>query len=416
MKRLFSSLVSVLLFATTLSCQNKAKISRQNFCTAENIKFQQFTQKTEDDVKNKLKAYALTLPEGAEASDYCLFDDKLYYVLDYASILTDQSGKGKKVDFVDKYQTTIRCYNLISKEDTLLYTASGSEYMAIKKLQVSEKYLLFSTYRRSSASRNAPEQGEQLNLLSLEKSDKTVLVFPGTDNKEFDYKLTAYLVNDTIYIKADKYRFDSISYLETCFYKFYVKQERLTKIAVTNKNIMQGYLIDTEVLPPIKLANPENPDSSLIIPRSKLTLETLEHENKIEVQVPYELKLSQIQINQDFTVWHSVDSLWILQNKPLHLMRLRAQSVESNQEKHNISEYKLGNNLLLVLRNNKLTLYNLSTETYHNLKLPELKPEPAEIYTLHSNNQFFYLVGYNKKRSILRIFTLDFRNSKTRKE
>lgn len=288
--------------------------------------------------------------------------------------------------------------------------------MAIKKLQVSEKYLLFSTYRRSSASRNAPEQGEQLNLLSLEKSDKPVLVFPGTDNKEFDYKLTAYLVNDTIYIKADKYRFDSISYLETCFYKFYVKQERLTKIAVTNKNIMQGYLIDTEVLPPIKLANPENPDSSLIIPRSKLTLETLEHENKIEVQVPYELKLSQIQINQDFTVWHSVDSLWILQNKPLHLMRLRAQSVESNQEKHNISEYKLGNNLLLVLRNNKLTLYNLSTETYHNLKLPELKTEPAEIYTLHSNNQFFYLVGYNKKRSILRIFTLDFRNSKERKE
>ena len=375
MKRLFSSLVSVLLFATTLSCQNKAKISRQNFCTAENIKFQQFTQKTEDDVKNKLKAYTLTLPEGAEASDYCLFDDKLYYVLDYASILTDQSGKGKKVDFVDKYQTTIRCYNLISKEDTLLYTASGSEYMAIKKLQVSEKYLLFSTY-----------------------------------------KLTAYLVNDTIYIKADKYRFDSISYLETCFYKFYVKQERLTKIAVTNKNIMQGYLIDTEVLPPIKLANPENPDSSLIIPRSKLTLETLEHENKIEVQVPYELKLSQIQINQDFTVWHSVDSLWILQNKPLHLMRLRAQSVESNQEKHNISEYKLGNNLLLVLRNNKLTLYNLSTETYHNLKLPELKPEPAEIYTLHSNDQSFYFTEYNKKRSILRIFTLDFRNSKERKE
>ena len=132
--------------------------------------------------------------------------------------------------------------------------------------------------------------------------------------------------------------------------------------------------------------------------------------------MPYEIKLSQIQINQDFTVWHSVDSLWILQNKPLNLMRLRAKSAENKQENPNISEYRLGNNFLLVLRQNKLTLYNLSTKTYHDLKLPELKPEPAEIYTLHSNNQFFYLVGYNKKRSILRIFTLDFRNSKERKE
>ena len=416
MKRLLSSLVSMLLFVTSFSCQNKAKISRQNFCTAENIKFQQFTQTAETNAKDEFKAYALKLPEGAEASDYCLFNNKLYYVLDYASILTDQSGKGKKVDFVDKYQTTIRCYNLISKEDTLLYTASGSEYMVIKKLQVSEKYLLFSTYRRSSASRNAPEQGEQLNLLSLEKSDKPVLVFPNTDNKEFDYKLTAYLANDTIYIKADKYKFDSISYLDTCFYKFYVKQQRLTKVDVTNKHVLQGYLIATEVLPPIKLANSENPDSSLIIPRSRLTLAALERKDKIEVQVPYEIKLSQIQINQDFTVWHSVDSLWILQNKPLNLMRLRAKSAENKQENPNISEYRLGNNFLLVLRQNKLTLYNLSTKTYHDLKLPELKPEPAEIYTLHSNNQFFYLVGYNKKRSILRIFTLDFRNSKERKE
>lgn len=416
MKRLLSSLVSMLLFVTSFSCQNKAKISRQNFCTAENIKFQQFTQTAEMNAKDEFKAYALKLPEGAEASDYCLFNNKLYYVLDYASILTDQSGKGKKVDFVDKYQTTIRCYNLISKEDTLLYTASGSEYMVIKKLQVSEKYLLFSTYRRSSASRNAPEQGEQLNLLSLEKSDKSVLVFPNTDNKEFDYKLTAYLANDTIYIKADKYKFDSISYLDTCFYKFYVKQQRLTKVDVTNKHVLQGYLIATEVLPPIKLANSENPDSSLIIPRSRLTLAALERKDKIEVQVPYEIKLSQIQINQDFTVWHSVDSLWILQNKPLNLMRLRAKSAENKQENPNISEYRLGNNFLLVLRQNKLTLYNLSTKTYHDLKLPELKPEPAEIYTLHSNNQFFYLVGYNKKRSILRIFTLDFRNSKERKE
>ncbi len=416
MKRLLSSLVSMLLFVTSFSCQNKAKISRQNFCTAENIKFQQFTQTAETNAKDEFKAYALKLPEGAEASDYCLFNNKLYYVLDYASILTDQSGKGKKVDFVDKYQTTIRCYNLISKEDTLLYTASGSEYMVIKKLQVSEKYLLFSTYRRSSASRNAPEQGEQLNLLSLEKSDKSVLVFPNTDNKEFDYKLTAYLANDTIYIKADKYKFDSISYLDTCFYKFYVKQQRLTKVDVTNKHVLQGYLIATEVLPPIKLANSENPDSSLIIPRSRLTLAALERKDKIEVQVPYEIKLSQIQINQDFTVWHSVDSLWILQNKPLNLMRLRAKSAENKQENPNISEYRLGNNFLLVLRQNKLTLYNLSTKTYHDLKLPELKPEPAEIYTLHSNNQFFYLVGYNKKRSILRIFTLDFRNSKERKE
>lgn len=416
MKRLLSSLVSMLLFVTSFSCQNKAKISRQNFCTAENIKFQQFTQTAETNAKDEFKAYALKLPEGAEASDYCLFNNKLYYVLDYASILTDQSGKGKKVDFVDKYQTTIRCYNLISKEDTLLYTASGSEYMVIKKLQVSGKYLLFSTYRRSSASRNAPEQGEQLNLLSLEKSDKPVLVFPNTDNKEFDYKLTAYLANDTIYIKADKYKFDSISYLDTCFYKFYVKQQRLTKVDVTNKHVLQGYLIATEVLPPIKLANSENPDSSLIIPRSKLTLAALECKDKIEVQVPYELKLSQVQINQDFTVWHSVDSLWILQNKPLNLMRLRAKSAENKQENPNISEYRLGNNFLLVLRQNKLTLYNLSTKTYHDLKLPELKPEPAEIYTLHSNNQFFYLVGYNKKRSILRIFTLDFRNSKERKE
>lgn len=416
MKRLLSSLVSMLLFVTSFSCQNKAKISRQNFCTAENIKFQQFTQTAETNAKDEFKAYALKLPEGAEASDYCLFNNKLYYVLDYASILTDQSGKGKKVDFVDKYQTTIRCYNLISKEDTLLYTASGSEYMVIKKLQVSEKYLLFSTYRRSSASRNAPEQGEQLNLLSLEKSDKSVLVFSNTDNKEFDYKLTAYLANDTIYIKADKYKFDSISYLDTCFYKFYVKQQRLTKVDVTNKHVLQGYLIATEVLPPIKLANSENPDSSLIIPRSRLTLAALERKDKIEVQVPYEIKLSQIQINQDFTVWHSVDSLWILQNKPLNLMRLRAKSAENKQENPNISEYRLGNNFLLVLRQNKLTLYNLSTKTYHDLKLPELKPEPAEIYTLHSNNQFFYLVGYNKKRSILRIFTLDFRNSKERKE
>lgn len=320
------------------------------------------------------------------------------------------------MDFVDKYQTTIRCYNLASKEDTLLYTASGSEYMAIKKLQVSEKYLLFSTYRRSSASRNAPEQGEQLNLLSLEKSDKAVLVFPNTDNKEFDYKLTAYLANDTIYIKADKYKFDSISYLDTCFYKFYVKQQRLTKVDVTNKHVLQGYLIATEVLPPIKLANSENPDSSLIIPRSRLTLAALERKDKIEVQVPYEIKLSQIQINQDFTVWHSVDSLWILQNKPLHLMRLRAKSAENKQDNPNISEYRLGNNFLLVLRHNKLTLYNLSTKTYHDLKLPELKQVPPEIYALHSNNQFFYLVGHNKKRSILRIFTLDFRNSKERKE
>ncbi len=416
MKRLLSSLVSMLLFVTSFSCQNKAKISRQNFCTAENIKFQQFTQTAETNAKDEFKAYALKLPEGAEASDYCLFNNKLYYVLDYASILTDQSGKGKKVDFVDKYQTTIRCYNLISKEDTLLYTASGSEYMVIKKLQVSGKYLLFSTYRRSSASRNAPEQGEQLNLLSLEKSDKSVLVFPNTDNKEFDYKLTAYLANDTIYIKADKYKFDSISYLDTCFYKFYVKQQRLTKVDVTNKHVLQGYLIATEVLPPIKLANSENPDSSLIIPRSRLTLAALERKDKIEVQVPYEIKLSQIQINQDFTVWHSVDSLWILQNKPLNLMRLRAKSAENKQENPNISEYRLGNNFLLVLRQNKLTLYNLSTKTYHDLKLPELKQVPLEIYALHSNNQFFYLVGHNKKRSILRIFTLDFRNSKERKE
>lgn len=71
MKRLLSSLVSMLLFVTSFSCQNKAKISRQNFCTAENIKFQQFTQTAETNAKDEFKAYALKLPEGAEASDYC---------------------------------------------------------------------------------------------------------------------------------------------------------------------------------------------------------------------------------------------------------------------------------------------------------------------------------------------------------
>lgn len=177
MKRLYMMLILVTIFVITGCAQQKETI-----LNLQNEKREAETYKETDSLKEQLELQFIEIPvpEHANVSSWTVYDNMVYYGVDYIDYLTDHEGKGITRSEKDHY-TKIISYDIQSEVSETLYEADS--VIAISDVCTNGKQLIWEEYPRQE---NLSWCVKLLALSEDNSTAETILSDNNTEGELFD--------------------------------------------------------------------------------------------------------------------------------------------------------------------------------------------------------------------------------------
>ena len=98
------------------------------------------------DLDLKVSEVSIDLEPYAEVRTCCLYNEKVFYALDYMNFYDDPMGEKGEQEFDKRHNSQIRMYDILSGEDRLVYQYNEDFCVAITDLQFNGEYLLWEDY------------------------------------------------------------------------------------------------------------------------------------------------------------------------------------------------------------------------------------------------------------------------------
>lgn len=155
-------IVSLALFFT--ACSNK----KVEVDLRESDQMKVYEYKETDNIAERIdiKEFVIDVPEDGYVNTYFIYDDILYYSLNFSSFYENQIGENNIPDFKKEHNTQIRSYHLENKSDRLVYQYDEEKCIEITDLQSNGSVLVWEEYNNEEVwsvkkldinSKNIPE-------------------------------------------------------------------------------------------------------------------------------------------------------------------------------------------------------------------------------------------------------------------
>ena len=96
--------------------------------------------------KLELQKYALTYPQEATLSTFCVKDEMIYYGLVYSVPFESATSEEDVPEFIPEYNTQIRSCNMQNGEEQVLYTYTAEHYIEISDMCCNGEALVWEDY------------------------------------------------------------------------------------------------------------------------------------------------------------------------------------------------------------------------------------------------------------------------------
>lgn len=119
------------------------------------------------DEKVKHDLIKIPITANSEISSFCIYNNTMYYSIDYLPYFDDPTGEKGNLSFEDKYNTVIRAYNIADKSDKLIYSYDLDYAIAITNIQCNGDYIVWEDYPRTETNLFCTVKKMKLNEDSL---------------------------------------------------------------------------------------------------------------------------------------------------------------------------------------------------------------------------------------------------------
>ena len=292
---------------------------------------------TADDYKSELETIKmseieLSLHMNGNIGPIYIYNDIVYYSVDFIDYLTDHTGKGPVIEFEDKYNTEIRMYNVKTGENELLYKYNEARPISVSDIQCNGKALVWEDYPLGEMWRvklfDLESRDEPVDILSynIDNGEMFTIVLTITDDSLFWYDMLGghdYPINLYRYDLATKKTYKEIENLSLSspyehvnivngFYTTYRKHSDNTATIYIHKMDSKEKLelhIEGNVSDPIS-----NGEICVWVAgynsneREKVFVYNIREDTFIEIEVPY--VFSYALVNNDVLINQSYEGLY----------------------------------------------------------------------------------------------------------
>lgn len=184
MKKSFIMLASVLLLCLTGCAQEASSV----IISDEDIVENEYCQ-TEGLWDNfEVAESVLDVPDFCRGY-FCVYDDKVYYEVNFFDYLTDQTGLVGNKPFEPQYNTEIRVCDMKSGEDRLLYKYMEESCVDITDITCNGEYLVWED----------TDKGWNMKCMRLGSEEEPELLFTSEQNEGDFWSVVPKLVEDKLY-------------------------------------------------------------------------------------------------------------------------------------------------------------------------------------------------------------------------
>lgn len=148
MKKKISIAILILTFILT-SC-SKSEVETINISDSGQVKTYDYQESDFIAEKVKIDDFEINTQSDGNIRTFCIYDDTMYYTLDFLNYFENSTGLKSDIVFEEKYNTQIRSYNLESGNDILLYQYEEEECIEVTDMQCNGKELVWEDYTKEN--------------------------------------------------------------------------------------------------------------------------------------------------------------------------------------------------------------------------------------------------------------------------
>ncbi|NLJ16146.1 MAG: hypothetical protein GX346_03345 [Clostridiales bacterium] len=158
MKKFIALLLTFSLVLT--ACDSNKEVNLQSMSETKENDYKQ-----SDSLSDKIviEKFRIDIPENASVSSFCVYDDIIYYSINYISKYENSEGNKTELVFDKKDNTEIRSCSLDNSEDKLIYKYDEDTPINITDIQFNGTYLIWEDYDKY--------QMYTINSMDLKNSD-----------------------------------------------------------------------------------------------------------------------------------------------------------------------------------------------------------------------------------------------------
>lgn len=109
------------------SC-SKSEVETINISDCKQVKTYNYQEAESIAERVKMIDFKITTQNDGNIGAFCIYDDTMYYALDYLDYFDNPTGKKSDIAFEKQYNTQIRSYSIESGKDTLLYFSKSTRW------------------------------------------------------------------------------------------------------------------------------------------------------------------------------------------------------------------------------------------------------------------------------------------------
>lgn len=337
-----------------------------------------FDYKELETIKNNfvVDTYEIDVPSECQINTFCLFDDTMYYSLDYTKKFDNPTGAEPEISFENEYNTQIRSYNKKNNEDILIYQYSEDQCIEVTDMQSNGTYLVWEDYMNDGR--------YDINYMTLNSNNKPESITTREEGKEGLTTLTLTITNDNLYWY--ELSNDSDGYYNLRCYDFKTKT-----IDVKNKELsLSSPFEHVNIINGIFTTYKKEEDDITVINIYDSTKKT-----NIDLKVSGDI--SNPMCNGEICIW--MTGYDYEDREYLFIYDLSENSIEKIPVSYAFS-YGINEDLVLVNQENGMYFYDIKNRTYECLIETEYTSN-GYIHLGLSNNLYVEKFGNSNKLEVI---------------
>lgn len=362
-----NSLFFVFIFLLLITACSKGKVEEVDLTDIKQVTI--FDYRKSESIKNNLKMemFKIKIPNGGQINSFCIYNNTVFYVVDFYNYFENPTGEKPHIDFEKKYNTQIRSFELENNEDLLLYQYDEEKCVQVTDMQCNGKELVWEDYIDVNSwnikKMSLSENGVAENIFSYEpeKGIMTAITLTITDDGLFWYNQ----VGDGVYS------------IELCRYDFETK-----KVSIEKAGLSLSYPFEhINILDGIYTTYKTNLNNT-----TQIYIDNLKNKEELILNVAGNIRNPVS--NGEICVWLVFDDYQ--DGESIFIYDIKGQTMEKVDVPYVLS-YGLVGNLLLVNQEDGLYCYDVKNKEYENI----IKTEIPFGYTFQGqqNNIYAYKPG-----------------------
>jgi len=341
---------------------------------------QTFQYKESDSLSDKFEFenFVIEIPTDGSINTYCVYDDMLYYSLDYSIKYDNSTGENSDINFDRNDNTQIRCYNLKDNTDVLLYQYDEITCIQITDMQCNGSDLVWEDY---------PIHNTDIwNIKKLDLNDKKNPedIFSFDMNKGEMNSVTLTITKDNLYWYEQTKDTENAIYL--CKYNF---KKEIFATEKTDLNLSSPYEHASILNNICATYEVLDDDQSLI------HLDFFNKRKNIEIHVKG--NVSELICNGKYCIW--MQGYDYANRGKMYIYDISNQTYESIVIP-NIFSYGIMDNMIIVNQKDGLYCYDIENKLYENL---EPNDNISFGYTYQGQQMNIYAKKLEEKFNILNL-------------